>query len=201
MMFFEPGEHAQHGLSHDPFKAIVSPRPIGWISTRSRAGAVNLAPYSFFNAVAGKPPIVMFSSEGEKDSVTFARDAGCFAANFAGKAQFDQMNASSAALARGVSEFEFAGVESAQCETIDAPYVVGCPAVLECVVTQIIQQKDRNQAPMDSWTVFGQVVGVRVDPKFVTQGRFDVEKAQPLARLGYLDYSVVERVFSAERPK
>lgn len=201
MIFFETGDHAANGFKRDPFKAIVAPRPIGWISTRSNAGEVNLAPYSFFNAVASNPPIVMFSSDGEKDTLVFARETGVFAASYASKALFDAMNASSAPLARGQSEFAHAGLESAPCSLIDAPYVVGAPAVLECKVTQIIQQHTVDGVAMDAWTVFGQVIGLRVDEAFVTDGRFDVEKAQPLSRLGYLDYSVVTEVFAADRPQ
>lgn len=200
MIFFKTGDHAANGFERDPFKAIVAPRPIGWISTRSKAGDVNLAPYSFFNAVASNPPIVMFSSDGQKDTLTFVRETGVFAANYASHAQFDAMNASSAPLARGQSEFAHAGLESAPCSLIDVPYVVGAPAVLECKVTQIVQQQTVDGVNMDAWTVFGQVIGIRIDEAFVTEGRFDVEKAQPLSRLGYLDYSVVREVFAVGRP-
>lgn len=199
-MYFIPGQHKDHGLPHDPFKAIVSPRPVGWISTRATNGQINLAPYSFFNAVCGRPPIVMFSSEGDKDSVTFARDSGVFAANFAGKAQFKAMNDTSAALERGDSEFDFAKLSMAECKAINAPRVVDAPSVLECRVLHIMQQHDLDGVPLPTWTVFGQVVGIHIDERYLTDGQFDVLKANPVSRLGYRDFSAVEAVFSAPRP-
>ncbi|MEO1749694.1 MAG: flavin reductase family protein, partial [Pseudomonadota bacterium] len=139
-MFYKPEEG--HGLPHDPFKAIVAPRPIGWVSTRGSDGNVNLAPYSFFNAVCAAPPIVMFSSDGWKDSAANASETGEFACNFVSAEQADKMNLTSAVLERGVSEFEHAGLPLAHGIAISAPHVANCPSVLECKVTNIVRQSD-----------------------------------------------------------
>lgn len=197
-MFYEPGKG--HGLPHDPFKAIVAPRPIGWISTRGKDGSVNLAPYSFFNAVCGNPPIVMFSSDGEKDSVTFAREMGGFVCNFAGESQVEAMNATSAAIPRGHSEFDHAGLSMIEANLIDAPRVAGAPAALECKVTNITRLKDMNGNDTGSWTVFGQVIGIHIDEAFLTDGRFDLAKAKPVTRLGYMDFAVTKELFQMKRP-
>ncbi|MEM0900347.1 MAG: flavin reductase family protein [Pseudomonadota bacterium] len=199
-MRFEPGNHKAHGLTHDPFKAIVSPRPIGWISTRAKSGAENVAPYSFYNAVAGKPPIVMFSSEGQKDSVTFARETGVFAANFTGDGDFEVMNDTSAPLERGVSEFEQFGLSKTDCYWIDCPMVASAPAVLECRVIEVKQLHDLDQKKLDTWTVFGQVVGIHIAEQYVSEGRFDVSKSKPLTRLGYRDFAQITSTFEAKRP-
>ena len=122
-MFYEPDRRDRALLPHDPFKAMVAPRPIGWISTRSLAGAVNLAPYSFFNAVGGAPPLLAFSSEGAKDSAAFAEESGEFVWNMASFALRDAMNASAASLPRGQSEFDYAGLETAPCVKVKAPRV------------------------------------------------------------------------------
>ncbi|MEL6919506.1 MAG: flavin reductase family protein [Pseudomonadota bacterium] len=197
-MFYRPIEG--HGLPHDPFKAIVAPRPIGWISTRSADGAVNLAPYSFFNAVAGRPPIVMFSSEGWKDSVANASETGEFACNFVSETQVDAMNETSAALARDVSEFEFAGLAMKGGNAVDVPHVSGCPAVLECKLTQLVQQKDAAGNVMDTHTVFGEVVGVHIADAMLADGLFNTAKARPVMRLGYRDFGGLGRVFQMRRP-
>ncbi|MEO0544973.1 MAG: flavin reductase family protein [Pseudomonadota bacterium] len=197
-MFYKPEDG--HGLPHDPFKAIVAPRPIGWISSRSADGQSNLAPYSFFNAVVGRPPIVMFSSEGWKDSVANAAETGEFACNFVSAAQMEQMNKTSANLAREVSEFEYASLPMADGVATSAPYVADCPAVLECRVTQILTQKDVDGTPLDTHTVFGQVVGVHIDDDFLAEGLFDTGKARPVMRLGYRDFGELGPVFVMKRP-
>jgi flavin reductase (DIM6/NTAB) family NADH-FMN oxidoreductase RutF len=199
-MFFQAGKHVENGLPHDPFKAIVAPRPIGWISTRASNGDTNLAPYSFFNAVSASPPMVMFSSYGQKDTVTFARDSGVFAANFAGAALIDQMNASSAPYRRGVSEFARTALASAECEMIDAPRVRDACATLECRVTQIMNPTDLAGNATEDWVVFGQVVAIHLDDSVVTDGRFDVTKARPVSRLGYFDFNVLETIIELARP-
>ncbi len=197
--FYRPEDG--HGLAHDPFKAIVAPRPIGWISTRARDGRVNLAPYSFFNAVCGRPPIVMFSSGGEKDSVAFARESGEFACNFVSRALADPMNATSAPVARGVSEFALAGLTAAPCREIAAPRVAEAPATLECVVTGITEPLTRDGKPSGSHVVFGEVVGVHIDEQFLSDGLFDTRAANPLMRMGYFDYGVLGDVFALNRPQ
>src|ERR1700757_4665918 len=131
-MFYETRHRDKAVLPHDPFKAIVAPRPIGWISTRALDGRINLAPYSFFNGFCSAPPIVGFSSEGWKDSAAFARESGEFVANLATLGLRDPMNATSAPLARGANEFDHAGLTMAKCRLVAAPRVAESPASLEC---------------------------------------------------------------------
>jgi flavin reductase (DIM6/NTAB) family NADH-FMN oxidoreductase RutF len=198
-MFYEPGR-TSHGLPHDPFKAIVAPRPIGWISAMSATGEVNLAPYSFFNAVSTHPPLVMFSSEGFKDAVAFIAETGEFVCSLATYALREQMNATSAPLPRGVSEFAHAGLETAPSRIVRPPRVAASPAALECRVISIQELSDVEGRKTDRHVVFGQVVGVHIDDAFVKNGRFDIVAAQPIARCGYQDYALVSEVFSLTRP-
>lgn len=198
-MFYETA--SGHGLPHDPFKAIVAPRPIGWISTRARDGRVNLAPYSFFNAISTRPYLVMFSSEGEKDSVAFARDSGEFAVNLVTRDLFEAMNASSVEAPRGMSEFPIAGVSSAACRLIAAPRVGEAHAALECRVTEIAEPRDLAGHSAGVFMVIGEVVGVHIDDAMLVDGLFDIARAGNLGRLGYMDYAAVSEVFSAARPR
>ena len=198
-MFYTTDEN-RHGLAHDPFKAIVSPRPIGWIGSKGRDGSINLAPYSFFNAVADRPKLVMFSSAGRKDSQRNAAETGVFTCNFVGRDLAEKMNLSSAALPYGESEFAFAGLTPKQAELIDAPYVGEAFAVLECRVTEIIEPKTLSGAPSENVLVFGEVVGIRIDEAIVRDGRLDMSIARPLARMGYMDYSEGSDVFEMFRP-
>ena len=191
-MFYQPKEG--HGLPHNPFNAIVTPRPIGWISTRGSLGD-NLAPYSFFNAVAYVPPQVMFASTGAKDSLRNIQESGVFAVNVVGVEMIDQMNATSEALAHGVDEFTHAGLARAECDTIACPRVAGAPATLECQMTQIIPLKGR-----DNFLILGEVTGVHLRDDCLVNGRFDVTRFTPLARMGYRDYTTVREVFELTRP-
>jgi flavin reductase (DIM6/NTAB) family NADH-FMN oxidoreductase RutF len=199
-MFYEPKNG--HGLSHNPFNAIVTPRPIGWISTRDAQGIDNLAPYSFFNAVAYVPPQVMFASTaskadqiGTKDSVANIRETGVFCVNLVEYAMRDAMNATSATLGKEVDEFAHAGLDKAACETIACSRVALAPAALECKVTQILTlEGDENYA------VFGEVVGVHMRDDCVVDGRFDITTYHPLSRLGYRDYTVIRDLFTLSRP-
>ncbi|MCT4370857.1 flavin reductase family protein [Yangia mangrovi] len=198
-MFYRPEDG--HGLPHNPFNAIVTPRPIGWISTRGTLGD-NLAPYSFFNAVAYVPPQVMFAStsakedrEGTKDSVAQIRESGVFCVNIVEYAARDVMNLSSGPWPAGEDEFALAGIGKAECETIDCPRVAGAPASLECKVTQIVKLEGAA-----NFAVFGEVTGVHMRDDCLVDGRFDVTTFQPLTRLGYRDYSVIRDVFELKRP-
>lgn len=199
-MFYRP--EAGHGLPHNPFNAIVAPRPIGWISTRGKQGD-NLAPYSFFNAVAYVPPQVMFAStgakpdrNGAKDSVAQIIESGVFCVNIASAQMKDAMNASSAPLPAGQSEFEAAGIEAAACETIDCPRVAGAVAALECRLTQVVPLAGHANI-----AVFGVVTGVHLRDDCVVDGRFDPRAAGGwLARLGYMDYTAVTDIFELDRP-
>ena len=198
-MFYEPGNG--HGLPYNPFKAIVAPRPIGWISTRAADGTPNLAPYSFFNAVSDTPPLVMFSSSGRKDSMETAEATGEFVCNLVGEAQFRAMNQTSFAYDRDISEFAEAGLEEAECRLVAAPRVAGAPAALECVVTEIMRPKDRFGTPSENWLVFGEVIGVHIDEAMLTDGRFDLEKAKPVTRLGYRDFGLSPPIVELARPE
>lgn len=191
----------RHGLAHDPFKAIVAPRPIGWIGSKGRDGSINLAPYSFFNAVADKPKLVMFSSSGHKHSQKNARETGVFTCNFVSRNLADKMNLSFATLPYGTSEFEFAGLTPKQAELIDAPYVAEAFAVLECRVTEIIEPKTLSGESTENVFVFGEVVGIHIDEAIVRDGRFDVALARPIARMGYMDYCEGSEIFEMFRPK
>lgn len=192
-MFYEPKDG--HGLPHSPFNAIVAPRPIGWISTIGADGVRNVAPYSFFNAVAYVPPQVMFASNGNKDSVRNIRETGVFCTNVVAQDMRDVMNASSAMLPRDVDEFDHAGLTAADCVTIDCPRIEGVPASMECRMTHILEL-----AGVDNFAIFGEVTGVHIREDCLKDGRFDVTTFQPLSRLGYRDYAVVENVFTLARP-
>ncbi len=199
-MFYRPENG--HGLPHNPFNAIVSPRPIGWISTRDAQGHDNLAPYSFFNAVAYTPPQVMFASTSAKqdrgdtkDSVAAIRETGVFCVNVVAYEARHIMNASSAALPSDVDEFEHSGARKGACEMIDCPRVANAPASLECRQTQIVHLEGAH-----SFAVFGEVVGVHIRDDCLHAGRFDVTHFGQLARLGYRDYAVIREVFELARP-
>ena len=191
-MFYQPKDG--HGLKYNPFKAIVSPRPIAWVSTRASLGD-NLAPYSFFNAITDAPPQVMFAG-GMKDSIRNAQESGVFAVNIVEAAMFDAMSATSASLPRGTDEFTHAGVPKAECNDINCPRVAMAPATLECHVLQVITLKGR-----DNYMVIGEVTGVHLRDDCLIDGRFDVTRFEPMARLGYMDYAKISQVIALERPK
>ena len=199
-MFYRPEDG--HGLPHNPFNAIVTPRPIGWISTRGTDGQDNIAPYSFFNAVAYVPPQVMFASTSTKpdrvdtkDSVANIRDTGVFCVNIVSYALRDAMNQSSGPWEKETDEFELTGLEKAPCETIACSRVAAAPANLECKLTQIVQ------LPGDAnFAVFGEVVGVHMQDDCLVDGIFDVLTYNPLSRMGYRDYTVVREKFALNRP-
>ena len=199
-MFYEPHERDRALLPHDPLKAMIAPRPIGWVSTMSSGGAVNLAPYSFFNAFSSSPMILGFSSDGRKDSLSFAEDTREFVWNMPTYALRDRMNATSESLPRGVSEFEHAGLTAAASRIVKPPRVAESPCALECRVVDIISLKDVDRKPIGSFLVLGQVVGVHIDEAFVRAGRLDTAALQPIARCGYADYAVVDELFVLTRP-
>ena len=187
-MFYTTDEN-NHGMAHDPFKAIVAPRPIGWIGTKGRDGSFNLSPYSFFNIVSDRPKIVMFSSSGRKHSLKNAQETGFFTASLVSRPLVDQMNASSAPVDYGVDEFELAGLTSKMGEVVDAPYVAEAFAALECRVTQIIEPHGLDGVPSESVMVLGQVLGIHLSEAIIRDGRIDMSLARPVARMGYMDYS------------
>lgn len=198
-MFYEPVKR-NHGLPHDPFKAIVAPRPIGWISSIDSQGRVNLAPYSFFNGVATFPPMVMFSSDGFKDSVSNVSETMEFVCNLATWDLRDAMNRTSESVPQGVNEFELAGLTQAPSKLVKPPRVAEAPCALECKATQIVQMKGPNGEPRDNYVVFGEVVGVHIDEKYIENGILNAAAMKPIARLGYRDYSVVTELFQMTRP-
>ncbi|EIE50458.1 flavin reductase family protein [Salipiger aestuarii] len=198
-MFYRPEDG--HGLPHNPFNAIVTPRPIGWISTRGRMGD-NLAPYSFFNAVAYVPPQVMFSSTWSKedrgdtkDTVAQLREHGEFCVNIVEFAMRDKMNTTAGLWEAGTDEFALAGIDKAECETIDCPRVANAPASLECKVVQTLQLPGES-----NFATFGEVTGIHMRDDCLVDGRFDITRFHPLTRLGYRDYSAIREVFSLKRP-
>jgi flavin reductase (DIM6/NTAB) family NADH-FMN oxidoreductase RutF len=201
MIFYEPGKHDPSVLAHDPFKALVAPRPIGWVSTIGTDGSVNLAPYSFFNAIAEAPPMLAFSSRGAKDSATFAAEVGEFVWNLVTYELRDAMNDTSAALARGRSEFERAGLEMAPSRLVAPPRVAASRCSMECRVVHQLELRDLAGRLIDQHLVIGQVVGVHLDETAIVGAAVDTARLRPVARLGGpADYAVVERVFRMERP-
>lgn len=192
-----------HGLKFDPFKALIVPRPIGWVGTVDRQGVANLAPYSFFMAVSDRPPVVMFSSAGSKDSLRNVEQTGEFTCSLATYDLRDQMNMSSAAVAPGVDEFGLAGLTAAPSRFVKPPRVAQSPAAFECRHWKTIECPAPADGKTDAYVmVFGMVVGIYIDDAFIKDGIVDTPSMKPLARLGYMDYSVLspETVFSLNRP-
>jgi flavin reductase (DIM6/NTAB) family NADH-FMN oxidoreductase RutF len=200
-MFYEPSKR-NHGLPHDPFKAIVAPRPIGWITSISANGEVNLAPYSYFNAVSNDPPMVMYSSEGRKDSVAFVEETGEFVCNLATWDLRDQMNMTSAPYARGIDEMTKAGLDAAPSLLVKPPRVMASPCAMECKWLQTVRLNDIAGAGTKRYVVFGQVVGIHIDERFIKDGLLDTAAMRPIARAGYHDYfvSTPDTKFSMRRP-
>ena len=199
-MFYDP-RLGDHHLPHDPFKSLIVPRPIGWISTISGDGVVNLAPYSFFNGVASGPAVVMFCPGGaaRKDSLRNVQETGEFVVNVATDGQREQMNETSAVVGPEVDEFTLAGLETLPSRVVGPPRVAGAPAHMECRHLQTITlPSDNPQSP--NHMVLGLVVGIHIDEAILTDGMVDMAKFRPIARLGYMDYTVVENVFTMLRP-
>jgi flavin reductase (DIM6/NTAB) family NADH-FMN oxidoreductase RutF len=200
-LFYEPRKR-NHGLSHDPFKAIVAPRPIGWISSMSAQGETNLAPYSFFNGVSSDPPMVMFSSEGRKDSITFVEETKEFVCNLAVWDLREQMNATSGPFPRGTNEMKEAGLVAAPSILVRPPRIRASPCALECQWLQTVHLNDIQGEITDRYVVFGQVVGIHIDESFIKDGLLDTAAMRPIARAGYHEYFVAtpETKFSIRRP-
>lgn len=202
-MFFTPGTHLQSGLSHNPLKAIVSPRPIGWISSQGSDGSVNLAPYSYFNAISEQPPMVMFSSapggDTSKDSLRNVLETKEFVVNVVSAALGDAMNVSSGSFPYGINEFDEAGLEMAACETVSVPRVKAAPAALECCLWQAIELPAPENGRV-STMVIGTITGIHIADDVIVDGKVDVAAYQPLARLGYMDYAQITELFAIQRP-
>jgi flavin reductase (DIM6/NTAB) family NADH-FMN oxidoreductase RutF len=202
-VFYRPGE--QHGLRGDPLNQLVVPRPIGWISSIAADGSTNLAPFSFFNAVAYVPPQVMFATTGPhrdggpKNSLANIRETCEFVANLATGALREAVNMTSAPAPAGVDEFELAGLTKAPARIVRASYVAESPVHLECVLTRIVELPAPDPSHPNT-VVFGEVVGIDIVDEAIRDGRVDVRVLDPIARLGYDQYTRVVEVFSMRRP-
>lgn len=205
-MFYRPGIDP-HGLPHNPYKAILAPRPIAWVSSLDAEGRVNLAPFSFFNGVSEAPPIIMFAPHGpkvgkdeRKDTLANILETGEFVVNLVNWALRDAMNITSGPYDRDVDEFERAGLEKAPAELVAPPRVAAAPAALECRFVT------RTELPSDDPThtngvIFGEVIGIHISDDILTNGMVDMSLFQPIARLGYRDYAVINETFHLKRPK
>jgi flavin reductase (DIM6/NTAB) family NADH-FMN oxidoreductase RutF len=196
-MFYETAKG--HGLPRDPFKALVAPRPIAWVSTRSAAGVDNLAPYSFFNAVSEAPYYLAFGSGGRKDSLVNIEATGVFAVNMVSHDLREAMNVSSASVANDVDEFALAGLSPAACRMIAAPRVAEAPACFECRHFRTVGLPDSGGREND-FIVIGEVVGIHIDDRFIAEGRVDTAAMKLIARLGYSEYATVSDAWRLRRP-
>ena len=200
--YYEPANG--HGLKHDPFNAIIAPRPIGWISSRDAKGNVNLAPYSFFNGFNYHPPIIGFSSTSWKDSVANIQETGEFVWNLATMDLAQQMNATAAHVARDVNEFAVAGLTAVPGKRVNVPRVGESPVAFECKLTQIIQLQGADGVQVDTWLTLGEVLGIHIDPALLKEGVYDTAAAQPILRGGGPgDYFGIgpEQLFRMRRPR
>ncbi|HFL7940184.1 TPA: flavin reductase family protein [Pseudomonas putida] len=199
MYYYEPAKG--HGLPHDPFNAIVGPRPIGWIASHDREGRLNLAPYSFFNAFNYIPPIIGFCSVGRKDSLNNIEQTGEFVWNLATRPLAEQMNQSCAPVAAEVSEFELSGLTATPSSIVSVPRVGETPVAFECKVSQIVQLKRADQALVPSWLILGEVVAVHIAEHLLENGIYDTAAAEPILRGGGpADYFELGNLFKMGRP-
>ena len=201
MTIFYETQANDHGLAFDPFKALVSPRPIGWIGTVARDGTHNLAPYSYFNAIGDSPKMIMFASDGKKDTVTNIEVTGEFTASLASRHLAEHVNASSVDAPAHEDEFVYAGLTAKTGRLVSAPFVAEAFAALECKLVERMRPVGLDGMPSGYIVVIGQVVGIHIDPEVVRDGRIDMQKAAPLARLGYRDYSDGSQTFEMTRPR
>ena len=204
-MFYEPSKN-DHGLPHNPFPSLIVPRPIGWITTLSKDGKVNLAPFSLFNGVGYTPPTVIVcpngrgAGGGQKDTVINVRDTGEFVANMATWDLREQVSKTAATLPPDVNEMEVAGLTAAPCRLVKPPRVAESPINLECKHIQTVELPSYDpELPLNA--IFGEVVGVHIKDEVISDGRIDVAKIRPIARLGYMDYTVVDTIFEMAIPE
>jgi flavin reductase (DIM6/NTAB) family NADH-FMN oxidoreductase RutF len=198
-MYYDPRKNDHH-LPHNPFTALVVPRPIGWISTVSSSGIVNLAPYSFFNIVSAYPPFVMFASNPRKDSQRNAEETGEFVANLATYALREEVNGSSADFGPEISEPEMVGLEMLPSRQVMPPRVARSPIALECKYSKTVELFGFDGKRNPSSVVIGEVLGIHIDDSVIVDGLIDITRMRPIARLGYMDYCVVDEIFSMPRP-
>jgi flavin reductase (DIM6/NTAB) family NADH-FMN oxidoreductase RutF len=201
MHVYEPSKG--HGLRHNPFNAIIAPRPIGWISSRTPNGEINLAPYSFFNAFNYDPPILGFASISWKDTVQNVSETREFVWNLVSKDLGDKMNATSSPLARGVDEFEYAGLTKAPSRFVNVPRVAESRAAMECKVTDVVQFKTHTGEPVKGWLILGEVVAVYIDKTLIKDGVYQTTLPNPILRAGrggdYIEVTE-DRMFEMGRP-
>jgi hypothetical protein len=200
--FYEP--KSGHQLKHDPFNSIVGPRPIGWISSKSSEGVLNLAPYSFFNAFNYVPPIIGFASIGRKDSLNNIEATGEFVWNLVTQPQVEAMNQTCKAVPPEVSEFDIAGLSTAPSNIVSVPRVAESPVSFECRCTQILQLKTLEGNSVETWVVFGEVVGIHIEERLISTGIYDTATAQHVMRGGGpADYFSIgpEQLFKIYRPQ
>src|ERR1044071_6072945 len=198
-MFYDTRDGSRT-LPHDPFKAIIAPRPIGWISSISAKGEVNRGPYSFFNCAHSKSNLVLFASESFKDSVANIEETGEFVCSLATWDLREEMNVTSAPMPRGQNEMDRAKLAPAPSRLVEPPRVAASPCALECKMTQLIQLKDADGRDVDGYVVFGRVIGVYIDDRFIKDGRLDTAAMERIARFGSEEYAVVETMFAMTRP-
>ena len=198
-MFYDPRTEG-HGLPHSPWMALISPRPIAWISTVSSKGVCNLAPYSAFNTICSNPPFVMFSSDGMKDTLRNIQDTGVFCVNIPGEGLKDALNDSCPPFDPDVDEFDMAGVAATPCENIPCPRVAEAPVSIECTLNQITKLEPKSDVPCQNQVVFGEVVGIHISESVLRDGLVATDLLRPLARMGYRDYCAVTESFEMIRP-
>ncbi len=204
-MFYDTARN-DHGLPRDPFKSCVVPRPIGWITTVSAAGVLNLAPFSYFNACGDHPPQVMYAPTGPhveggaKDSLRNAQETGAFVANLATWELREAMRVSSSGVAPSVDEFALAGLETEPSRMVRPPRVKGAPIHLECRLNKVVELLADDPSRFRNWIVLGHVVGIHIDDAVISEGRVDQSKFRPIARLGYADYTTVDSRFEMPFP-
>jgi flavin reductase (DIM6/NTAB) family NADH-FMN oxidoreductase RutF len=197
-MFYDAVEN-KHGFPNDPFKALVAPRPIGWISTLSKKGIANLAPYSFFHAMSERPFYVVFGSNGRKHSLGNVEATGEFAVNLATWNLREAVNASSAKVGEEIDEFELAGLKKAPCNLLKCPRVELSPAAFECRLFKVVELPGDDGTAHD-FIVIGRVVGIHIDDRFIADGRVDTAAMKLIARLGYSEYATVAEAWRMRRP-
>jgi flavin reductase (DIM6/NTAB) family NADH-FMN oxidoreductase RutF len=197
-MFYETVKN-DHGMPNDPFKALVAPRPIAWISTVGQGGSDNLAPYSFFNAFAQSPHYVAFGSGPKKDTLKNIEANGEFAVNLVSFGMREQMNATSASVGPDTDEFLLAAVAKAPCRFISPPRAAESPATLECRLYKVVPLPD-DSGNADDFLVIGRVVGIHIDDRFISDGRVDTVAMKLVARLGYSEYATVDEAWRMRRP-
>ncbi len=197
---FYTTDNNTHGLRHDPFKTLVAPRPIGWVTSLNKDGAVNLAPYSFFNAMSTDPHVVVFGSQGRKDSQANIEDTGEFVCNLATWDLRDAMNETSAMVDPSVNEMERAGLEAAPSRMVKPPRVAATPVALECRYMQTVLFPQKPGYPQCA-AVFGEVVGIFIDDSVIEDGMIDITRMRTIARCGYQDYTSVDSIFAMTRPQ